>query len=221
MIRNIRLIQSIVDNQVKVPEDFSTESKAKKWLATQAQILADSMVQNEENEVYLLSFHDDGIIWGKVKGALLITSADKDVEAPTNSPSPEFRIATLQECRLFNGKGEFMLWRTGKNEFGVRKILDFGEADANKPANGGQKEYFDEPQVLWGREIEQSNENFTIVREGQGIRHAFPGKIEGTGFLGERRPLRLIIRHYLDEDEDGYARIALSRLVGLFSASHY
>lgn len=160
---------------------------------------------------YLLSFHDDGVVWGKLKsengtGKLLTSDKLKDSQGnPFLSPSPEFRIETLQECRLFSDKGELYVWRNG-NGFKARLIEDNSAA-----SDAEDTEHFDERQVLWGTQTENGNDEFTIVADGaEGLRHAFPQKIS---FSGDKRPLRLCVRHYLSYDEDGCAYISLSRLV--------
>lgn len=199
--REIEKVERTIDKNIPVDKvDF------KSWLVEEAQEL-------DPQDIYLLSFHDDGVVWGKLKKEgdqhKLITSDD----ALKNSPSPKFRLETLQECRLFGQNGELLIWRTDGDNFNARRIID---KKTDKP---DEIEYFDEPQVLWGREIEYSDEDFTIVREGQGVRHAFPMKLEPSAFQSSEdeksrsRPLRLLVRHYLAYDEDGCVYINLSRLV--------
>ena len=187
------------------------------------------------SDACLLSFHDDGVVWGKIKNGQLPTSDElKDAQGKP-FPSPEFRPETLQECRLFSDKGELYVWRNG-NDFRARLIEDSKEA----PNDEKKDECFDENQVLWGRGIARKNyskiarddeelwqtEDFTVVSDGdEGLLHAFPtvNKLEFESFVLERnkngevikrhRPLRLSVRHYLSYDDDGCAYISLSRLV--------
>src|SRR5437868_8384381 len=58
-------------------------------------------------KAFLLSFHDDGVVWGRMESGNLQTSDElKDANGKSfPSPSPEFRSVTLQECRLFSETG--------------------------------------------------------------------------------------------------------------------
>jgi CRISPR-associated protein (TIGR03984 family) len=176
-----------------------------------------------DETVYLLSFHDDGVVWGKLKAEngvskLLTSDVLKDSAGKSfPSPSPEFRVETLQECRLFSIKGELYVWRNG-NGFKARLI-----EDNSMNSKAEDREYFDEKQVLWGTQIEiikdnngslLTNGNFTVIADGsEGLRHAFPQKVDAKKFDGKKRPLRLCVRHYLTYDNDGCAYVSLSRLV--------
>ena len=168
------------------------------------------------SDACLLSFHDDGVVWGKIKNGQLLTSDELKDPNGNPFPSPEFRAATLQECRLFSDKGELYVWRNG-NGFKARLIEDNKEA----PNDEKKDECFDESQVLWGTKIiDGGNDEFTIVADGsEGLLHAFPMKrsdIE-TKFSNNpkelKRPLRLHVRHYVDYDPEGCAYVSLSRLV--------
>jgi len=172
-------------------------------------------------KAFLLSFHDDGVVWGRMENGNLRTSDElKDTNGkPFPSPSPEFRSATLQECRLFNNTGELLIWRVGEKNFKARWIID---------GDGEDKEFFDEAQVLHGTQIDKDkNDNllttgsFTVVADGsEGLRHAFPMKksdVEAKFSNNPKelkRPLRLRVRHYLSYD-DGCAYVSLSRLVNV------
>lgn len=198
---------------VTVDAQFSADPK--KWLAQQAKALAQKADGTAIADVYLLAFHDDGVVWGRMKNGDLITSAKHDHAAPPQTPSPEFRTITLQECRLFSERGELLLWHKAGNKFAARLILD---GDAKLPAQPAKANAFDEQQVLWGRYAEQNAGEFTVVYEGEGLRHAFPTlsglqQAFANSPNGQRRPLRLRVRHYLDEDDDGCVYVALSRLV--------
>ncbi len=233
-VRTIKTIHRELNNDIAVGADFNS------WLVEQAVKLRSANAQanqhalnevnsnlpNETHDVYLLSFHDDGVVWGKLKNGALIISAKGDISAPPQTPSPKFRADTLQELRLFSERGELLVWRSGSNDFKARLIQDFKESEINKPADTKLKEYFDEPQVLWGTKAEAGNTDFTVVADGsQGLRHAFPLKVEDSEFIDESskansnnkenrlRLLRLDARHYVDYDDDGCAYIALSRLV--------
>ena len=197
-IRELRRIRLLEQGEITVGADFRT------WLKEEALKLSD----DNSKEVYLLSFHDDGVVWGKVNGIDLLTSADLP-----DTPSPEFRKETLQECRAFSTKGEVLIWRVGENQFKARLVEDIEDESQ-------EENCFDENQVLWGTQAEGGNDEFTIVADGsEGLRHAFPmrkSEIE-TKFSKNpkelKRPLRLCARHYLKYDQEGCAYVWLSRLV--------
>jgi CRISPR-associated protein (TIGR03984 family) len=163
---------------------------------------------------WLLAHADDGVIWGEQRNGQLVTS---DSIAP--DASPPLRIKTLQQARLFSAEAELLLWRDGDNQCHARLIRQ--PADEEKPTF---MEAIDEPQMLWGtyrRDDKQSREGFTVVYEGQGLQHAVPIEVN-DGLFGKasderkrRRPLRLCVRHYLSEDDNGFAHIVASRLVDL------
>jgi len=63
---------------------------------------------------------------------------------------------------------------------------------------------------LWGTGL-LSGDGFSLLNEGeQGLRHAPP--FEG---VKETQRLGLKVRHYIDENANGWQRISASRLVGL------
>jgi CRISPR-associated protein (TIGR03984 family) len=165
--------------------------------------------------IFLLSHHDDGIVWGRIYA----TADGYELKTSdfSGSPSPDFRLKTLQECRLFSERGELFLWRQD-GKLKTRLVLD-------EDSEGTEKcDYYNEKQVLWGvyRDGNLSTDDFTVVFEGQGLRHAVPLKTTDADFSKDSdeenkrlRPLRLTARHYLAYDKDGCAYVALSRLVAL------
>jgi CRISPR-associated protein (TIGR03984 family) len=209
-----RKIEQDKPRQISLSECTATnDAELRACLAKQATKLKPPEVE-DKRDTCLLSHHDDGVVWGRMKPAAdgyeLVTSDSLKV-----SWLPEFRLITLQECRLFSARGElFLWWQDGKLK--TRLVLDEDGADAEKC------DYYDEKQVLWGvsRADKLSNDDFTIVFEGQGLRHAVPLKTTKANFSKDGdeenkrlRPLRLTVRHYLDYDDDGCAYVALSRLL--------
>jgi CRISPR-associated protein (TIGR03984 family) len=85
-----------------------------------------------------------------------------------------------------------------------------------KPSDGETPTFvdaIDEGQILWGTDVEEEKGGFTVMRDGaQGLRHAVPLSVTGK-FDEQTRPLRLKVRHYLEEDTNGFTRIVASRLV--------
>jgi CRISPR-associated protein (TIGR03984 family) len=163
----------------------------------------------QSTEIYLLSFHDDGVVWGKIKGGKLLTSDNL-----SNSPSPEFRTKTLQELRLFGEKGQLHVWRIGETQFKASLALDGETGEYELLLSEEEKEdEKQEEQVLYGTDYVSDNGEFMIVRDGsEGLRHAFP-IVDASKFDSKKRPLRLKVNHYIEYDQDGCARIAYSRLV--------
>lgn len=175
---------------IKIPDNFDVKT----WLEKQA-------IQFNFN--YLLAHADDGVIWGKFRDGNLITA---------DSVFPQFaklRKSTLQQCRIFGETAEVMLWKIedGENRFKARCIKD---------EHLKTEDYICENQILWGNHGEEK-EGFTLLWDGkQGLKHAVPFteiEIEAEGKL--RHLVRLQVRHYIDYDDAGVARIYLSRLVGL------
>jgi len=169
--------------------------------------------QNQQlNFEYLLAHTDNGVIWGKVKNNKLLLSSHVDPQI-----SPLLIFETLQQVRLFSPKAELLVWRDGDNQLNARIMM----SDSVNGEEINFTEAIDEAQILWGTDIEKpKNKNnleneFTLMKEGsQGLRHIVPIKIEGK-FYEKSRPLRLLIRHYISEDTNGFNRIIASRILGL------
>lgn len=196
----------------KVDKSFANDLK--NWLETKVKDL-------QSTKTYLLSFHDDGVVWGKVRDDDSLITSDENLP---NTPSPQFRKETLQELRLFGENGQLHVWRVGENQFNGSLALD---------GNTGKHEFLqDEEQVLHGTYFDGGNSGFTIVRDGEeGLRHAFPKVVSDDSFKQKdekgnvvkdkngkevrKRPLRLHVKHYIEFDDDGCARIAFSRLVNV------
>ncbi|MEB3213729.1 MAG: CRISPR-associated protein Csx19 [Leptolyngbyaceae bacterium] len=171
-----------------------------KWIEKQAQTY---------QLTYLLAHADDGVIWGRFDQGRLITA---DHVFPK---LPKLRLSTLQQCRIFGEAGEVLLWRS-QNNWKARLITD------------PDCEYISENQMLWGTHPIEEKEGFTLVEDGsEGLRHAIPLPRKDIPFSSDSlrdgkaerpkldRPLRLNVRHYIDYDEAGVARISLSRLVNI------
>ena len=187
-----------IESHPAVVESIAVESisDVKAWLQTQA-------IRHKLK--WLLAHADDGVIWGEVRNGQLVTS---DSLAP--EVSPPLRAETLQQVRLFATRAELLLWRDGDNQWHARLIRDPGHGE--KPTF---TDAIDEPQILWGTDPQPLANGFTLMSDGaQGLRHAIPLDVRGK-FDESSRPLRLWVRHYLQDDESGFTRIVASRLFDL------
>lgn len=172
---------------VPVGSDFTTSPAD--WMVAQAQ---------QFSLRYLLAHADDGVIWGRVDSGGLHTSYGI---FPT---LPPLRTSTLQQVRLFSPAGELLLWHDD-NGWSARFVADIP---------GNDDDVIDEDQILWGNTVEATKDSFTLVREGsQGMHHAVPVVV--TAEQLKHHQLRLCVRHYITENEDGEASITLSRLVNI------
>ena len=148
----------------------------------------------DEADYFLLSYHDDGVIWGLLVGNTLALSSEAFSEVAVS-----LRAKTVQQLRFFGEAGELLVWRTGAGFQGrvVTAAVDTAV---------GKDDYHDEDYLLWGTNISEKNE-FTLLQEGaRGLLHAPPGTGETA---------RLKVRHYIQYDEVGQAHYTLSRVLYL------
>ena len=166
--------------------------------ATTEKALLDSLSRLAQTHklAYLLSYHNDGLIWGMFNGNGWVLSAGKF------RVSPEFRILTLQECRAFGLQAEILIWRDG----------DKLKASLLTEGSGEEMPYFDRTYLLWGDNVVQHKEGFTLLREGaQGLHHAVP--------LANATPrVQLKVRNYIGYDDCHQAYVKWSRLVKIFGS---
>lgn len=178
---------------IELGDDFAADPRV--WFEAQ---LEDGAFE------YLLVHADDGVIWGRrdANNALrLSTDAFSDTKTYP-AVAVELRATTLQQARLFGDGGEILIWRASQG-FRGRRLMDDGGADSD---------VYDEAYLMWhqGNQPEEvgQKERFTLLKEGgQGPRHAPPVVPNGSN-----RP-KLIVRHYIDYDDQDQAYVALSRLV--------
>lgn len=148
-------------------------------------------LQSKLKFTYLLSHHDDGIIWGYFGESWKLS--EKKVNSPVFNP------VTLQQCRLFGPQAEFFLWRSGSG-FKSRLLVEYPGEDF---------EIIDKRHILWGTEAEPQNDNFTLMREGQqGMLHLLP-------IPNPKLHVALNIRAYIDYDHDNHAFFRWHRLTGI------
>jgi CRISPR-associated protein (TIGR03984 family) len=143
----------------------------------------------EQGWTHALAHADDGVIWGEWRADAWVWS-----HAAFPEVSPPFRMLTLRELRCFGPRSELFVWRDSAGFRG--RVL----------ADGGAGAHFDESVLLWGDSSEPvERDGFALLVHGaQGIRHAPPAPFARSG--------RVVLRHYLAEDEDGCLRTIASRM---------
>jgi CRISPR-associated protein (TIGR03984 family) len=181
----------VPDNELKWNIDYKVDftdfdDDPRQWFASQGQT---------RGLTYFLAHADDGVIWGRVVSGQLKLSGEAFSEVQVT-----LRTVTLQQARLFDKSGELLVWREDKGWRG-RYLTD---------ADVTQNDRLDETHRLWGTASDPPGptDGFTLMQDGvQGLLHAPPLSLA----KGESAVLR--VRHYLAEDEQGQAYIALSRLM--------
>lgn len=186
-----------VGHSLSTPITVDTATPLPSWLN-------DQLRAHKIDFQWLLLHAESGVVWGERQGDTLAFSV----------PAASLSWNTLLRARLFGEQGELFVWQ-GPQGWQARLIAD-GEGQA--------AEWIDEPQVLWGNRADHSSSaepGFTPITEGsQGITHAPP--------IGDSMPVyhernskgqsvtdraRLLLRHYINEDDAGVARVSYSRLV--------
>lgn len=150
-------------------------------------------VQAQQHQLrWCLAHADDGVIWGEWRSGGWHFSGTAFPEV-----SPPLRAVTLQTARLFSEAAEVFVWRA---DDGWRACLI---------ADGQSSESYDEQFLLWGDSVQGEEAGFVLAEQGaEGLRHALP-------LAGKKPNYSLTVRHYLNADEDGQARVSMSRLVKL------
>ena len=161
---------------------------------------------------WLLAHCDDGVVWGRydtTQGNWKLSSG------PFPCISPELKEDNLQQLRLFGEDMEVLIWRT-ENNFQGRILQDAKDPD--------EKELhpLKEKRILVGdRILDEPDDNFTLVGDAGGSRHAVPICCKAEDFEKRGRPhwpLRLAVKHYLTQDQDtGVVRVTASRLVEVYN----
>jgi len=157
---------------------------------------------------WLLAHTDHGVIWGHRPGGTGAWRFAGDAFPGDTSPLDP---ATVQQVRVFGPDTEVLLWRAGGRLHG-RRLADGSGIDPAGPAQP-----YREPRVLLAdRVLGGPRDGFTLVGDAAGSRQVVPLACDPGWFNQGRWPLRLILRHYLEADEDtGMLRVAATRLVTL------
>lgn len=175
-----------------VDADISTTDALYDWLSQFA----------TEGDI-LLAHAVDGVIWGRISNGQLQPLTSHHIDPKI---SPELRVETLQQLRLFNAERELYLWRDGDG-WQARHANEFH--DENDPA------VLEEYHILWGTKGTLKKHGFTLLEDGsQGLRHIIP--IDASGVNEKNIRACMWVHHYLDKDsETGVASIVYSRLAGI------
>jgi CRISPR-associated protein (TIGR03984 family) len=188
-----------MNNTISTPptiEEFTDNDALWIWLEEQA---------NKDNRtlMYLLAHAEDGVIWGRFDEGKLTTAETIFCKPDFKVDFPTLRLPTLQQCRVFGQNGEVFLWWSGE-KWRSRFI---GNPEVDK---------ITESRILWGTHGKEKD-GFTLLWDGsQGLRHAVPLTNIFFDKEGKKRPVRLLVHHYIKyDDQTGLARISLSRLVDL------
>ena len=174
-------------------KEFADDDTLYSWLEEQAK---------SYQLPYLLAHAEDGVIWGSFDNGSLTTAEKVFYKPEFKVDFPKLRLLTLQQCRVFGKNGEIFLWQSGAKW----KWRFIGKSEEDK---------ITETQILYGTQGKE-REGFTLLSDGsQGLRHAVP--LTGITFDKDekKRPVRLLVHHYITFDDTGIARIYLSRLVDL------
>lgn len=161
---------------------------------------------------WLLAHCDDGVVWGKYDKT---EKKWKLSSEPFPHISPKLREDNLQQLRLFGENMEVLIWRVENNFQG--RILQ----DDKDPDEEGLHPLKEDRILVGDRILDGPYDNFTLVGDAGGSRHAVPICCKAEDF--EKRghphwPLRLTIKHYLTQDQDtGVVRVTASRLVKAYN----
>lgn len=196
------LITPVADNDLE--QLFAcgeNEDQTKNWFETQAQSWLKEKVKAAA--LFLLVHADDGVIWGRFdnKGELHLSGKAFPKFVPV-----KLRAVTLQQARLFGEAGELLVWQVDGGFRG--RVLSDNQVKKDDMLN--------ETHWLWGTSTHPPgpHDGFTLMRDGQqGLEHAVPVALPDPEQKGRRAGLQ--VRHYLDDDDQGQAYIALSRLVNV------
>jgi len=177
-------MEKTIANITETLQDHTIQTTEELWLLLNS-------LPKDISFTFLLSHHDDGVIWGRFEDSWKLS--EKKLNSPAFSP------ITLQQCRLFGPQAEFFLWRSGAG-FKSRLLVE---------GTGKPYEVIEKQHILWGTESEPANGNFTLMREGQqGMLHLLP--------VPKAVPaVALKIRAYIDYDQDYRAYFRWHRLTGV------
>lgn len=169
--------------------------------------------------LWLLAHCDDGVIWGIVEKDALRLPLAFSIRSDISLPRP--RAMTIQQLRIFGGRGELLIWRNedvqrtvgggGSGWLRGRLLLD-QPIDSERPHTRPK----DERWLLFGDTVESSGTDraFAVVAERRRRRVQVVPIAEGL--LDGSFRLALNVKHYFECDAvSGCVRRAVTRLVSL------
>ncbi len=176
------------------------------WLLNNGSPPQDTLSQLELG--WALAHCDDGVTWGRWDSRANRWQLGCAFDAEL---SPSIILDRLQELRLFGPGGEVLLWRCEAGLQG-RLLRDAPAAGSADPENSPLRPW-DQERIVRGNGVKQSYGNFTHVADRGGAEQLLPLAVTKEQLTGGK--LRLVVRHYFQQDETGAVRIAASRLVEL------
>ena len=93
-----------------------TDENVREWLAEQ---------MNENKLTFLLAFADDGVIWGRMDGGLLVIAHEASQKDDKKNYT-QLRGKTLQQAYVFSDKMEVRLFRDEMGKWKALNIEDEG-----------------------------------------------------------------------------------------------
>ena len=172
-----------------------TDENVREWLAEQ---------MNENKLTFLLAFADDGVIWGRMDGGLLVIAHEASQKDDKKNYT-QLRGKTLQQAYVFSDKMEVRLFRDEMGKWKALNIEDEGEI-------------ITESQILWGDKLDEEKKQPThpgfmrLLAERKGIP---PQIVPYKAGFDATKCVRLEVHHMVKYNEDGEAYVELSRLAGL------
>ncbi len=132
------------------PEDTLAD-----WLKTQANTWAN------KKTAYVLSYHWDGVVWGRIEGD------DLQVSTGRITSSPKLRKSTLIRTYLFNETFEVLLWHREAAPLKARVIAEAAHRHTHPDLETHWTEACDTNLLLYGEHWETTDDNFAILRQGE------------------------------------------------------
>lgn len=157
---------------------------------------------------WLLAHCEDGITLGKWNASKSRWAMGSDAFPEI---SPKITKDNLLEVRIFGDRGEILIWRHS-HSFRGRYL-----SDVQPDGNGLLSPIIEERVLMGNRLLEPSRAGFSRIASSSGAEQVVPFPLDGVLTVSRQWPLRLVVKHYLQQDEStGAIRIAATRLVDLF-----
>lgn len=164
---------------------------------------------------WALAHSDDGVTWGRFDWEASCWRLGHDAVPEV---SPPVRSEAIQELRLFGEGGELLLWRSDEGLRG--RLLEDAEGDHPRDEIDPLRPS-DEHRIVRGDRVRASaGGGFTRVTDATGAEQVLPVALDEAQL--RQRKVRLHVRHYwVQNQDDGTVRIAVTRLVALTTGAHH